>query len=70
VKLKVGDVLLEPLSKNMGEVTEIFEHPDGKIVKIRWRVEDHLSHDTEYFHKKIVRCIKNGEMELLSQASD
>jgi hypothetical protein len=70
VKLKVGDVLFEPLSKNTGHVTQIIEHPDGKLVKIRWQVEDHLSHDTEHFHKKVVRCIKNGEMELLSQASD
>jgi hypothetical protein len=70
VKLKVGDVLFEPLSKNTGHVTQIIEHPDGKLVKIRWQVEDHLPHDTEHFHKKVVRCIKNGEMELLSQASE
>ena len=70
MKLKVGDVLFEPLSKNTGRVTQIIEHPDGKLVKIRWQVEDHLAHDTEHFHKKVVRCIKNGEMELLSQASE
>ena len=70
MKLKVGDVLFEPLSKNTGQVIQIVEHPDGKLVKIRWRVEDHLPHDTEHFHKKVVRSIKNGEMELLSQASD
>ena len=70
MKLKVGDVIFEPLSENIGKVTQITEHPDGKLVKIRWRVEDHLPHDTEHLHKKVVRCIKNGEMELLSQKSD
>jgi hypothetical protein len=63
VKLQVGDVLYEPLSSNTGEITQIIPHPDGKIVKIRWRPEDHLPHDSEHFHKKVVRCIKNGEYE-------
>lgn len=63
MKLKIGDVLYEPLSRNTGEVTQIMDHPDGKLVKIRWRLEDHLPHDTEHFHKKVVRSIKNGEYE-------
>ncbi|QPJ65870.1 MAG: hypothetical protein G3M78_10885 [Candidatus Nitrohelix vancouverensis] len=63
-KLKVGDVLFEPLSRNTGEVTGIIEGPSGKIVQIRWKPEDnHLPHDTEHFYKKVVRCIKNGEFE-------
>ena len=63
MKLQIGDVLFEPLSSNTGEVTKIFDHPDGKIVNIRWRVQDHLPHDTELFHKKVVRSIKNGDYE-------
>jgi hypothetical protein len=63
VKLQIGDVLFEPMSRNTGEITQITPHPDGKIVKIRWRPEDHLPHDSEHFHKKVVRCIKNGEYE-------
>lgn len=66
MKLKVGDVLFEPLSNNTGQITKIIDHPDGKLVKIRWRVEDHLPHDTEHFHKKVVRSIKKGELEFLS----
>ncbi len=63
MKLKVGDVLFEPMSQNTGEITGITQHPDGKLVTIRWRVQDHLPHDTEHFHKKIVRCIEKGEYE-------
>ncbi|GJL78295.1 MAG: hypothetical protein NPINA01_12840 [Nitrospinaceae bacterium] len=63
MKLQVGDVLFEPMSQNVGEITKITPHPDGKLVMIRWRVEDHLSHVSEHFHKKVVRCIKNGEFE-------
>ena len=63
MKLQIGDVLFEPMSENNGEVISIFDHPDGKIVKIRWRVQDHLHHDTELFHKKVVRNIKNGNYE-------
>lgn len=63
MKLQVGDVLFEPLSRNTGEITNITPHPDGKLVKIRWRPEDHLPHDSEHFHKKVVRGIKNGEYE-------
>ena len=39
------------------------DHPSGKIVKIRWRVEDHLPHDTEHFYKKVLRAVKEGEYE-------
>ena len=63
MKLQVGDVLFEPMSQNLGEITQISPHPDGKLVKIRWKVEDHLSHESEHFHKKVVRCIKKGEYE-------
>ncbi len=63
MKLKVGDVLYEPLSRNTGEVTRVFENPEGKVIKIRWRVDGHLPHDTEYSYKKVLRCIKNGEFE-------
>lgn len=63
MKLQIGDALFEPLSQNTGEVTKIFDHPDGKIVIIRWRVQDHLHHDTELFHKNVVRSIKKGDYE-------
>ena len=63
MKLKVGDILYEPLSRNTGEVTRVFENPEGKVIKIRWRVDGHLPHDTEYSYKKVLRCIKNGEFE-------
>ncbi len=61
--LRTGDVLFEPLSRNTGEILEIQEHPAGKIVKIRWRVEDHLHHDTEHFYKKVLRAVKEGQYE-------
>jgi len=64
MKLNVGDVLFESLSKNIGAITKIFNHPDGKIVKIRWRLDGHLPHDTEHTYKKVLRCVKNGEYEL------
>lgn len=63
MKLQIGDVLFEPLSRNTGEVTQIIQHPDGKLVRILWRVEDHLPHVSEYFHKKVVRSIKKGDYE-------
>lgn len=63
MKLKAGDVLFEPLSNNVGEITEIIDHPDGKLVKIRWRVEDHLHHETEHFQKKVLKCIRKGDFE-------
>ena len=63
MKLHIGDVLFEPLSENIGEIINIFDHPDGRIVNIRWKVQDHLSHDTELFHKKVVRSIKKGDYE-------
>ena len=65
IKLSLGDTLYEPMSKNSGEIIKLKDHPDGKLVTIRWRVEDHVSHDTEHFHKKVLRCIKAGEMEYL-----
>jgi len=64
MKLNVGDVLFESMSQNIGAVIKIFDHPDGKIIKIRWRIEGHLPHDTEHLYKKVLRCIKNGEYEI------
>ena len=64
MKLNVGDALFESLSKNIGVITKIYEHPDGKIVKIRWQIDGHLPHDTEHTYKKLLRCVKNGEFEL------
>ncbi len=63
ITLQKGDNLFEPLSRNTGEILEILDHPTGKIVKIRWRVEDHLPHDTEHFYKKVLRAVKEGEYE-------
>ncbi len=63
MKVKVGDCLFEPLSQNTGEVTQIISHPNGKLVTVRWRVEDHLSHDTEFFYSKLIKSIKKGEIE-------
>ncbi len=63
MKVQVGDCLYEPLSRNNGEVTKIISHPNGKLVTVRWRVEDHLPHDTEYFYSKLVKSIKKGEIE-------
>ena len=69
MKLNVGDVLFESLSQNIGAITKIFDHPDGKIVKIRWRIDGHLPHDTEHSYKKVLRCVKNGEYELTPKSS-
>ena len=69
MKLQVGDVLFESISQNIGSVTKIFEHPDGKIVKIRWRMDGHLPHDTEHSYKKVMRCVKNGLYELTPKMS-
>jgi len=63
MKIQVGDHLFEPLSQNNGEVTKIINHPEGKLVTVRWRVEDHLPHDTEHFYKKLKKAIENGELE-------
>ncbi len=63
MKLQIGDSLFEPLSGNIGEVLKILNHPDGKLVTIRWQVEDHLSHESEHFYNKIMKCIKKGEIE-------
>lgn len=67
MKLNVGDILYEPLSKNTGEIKKIFEHPDGKIINIRWQVEGFLPHDTEHFYKKVLRSVKNGEYLLTTK---
>ena len=67
MKLNVGDVLFESLSKNIGSITKIFDHPDGKIVKIRWRIDGHIPHDTEHTYKKLLRCVKNGDYELTTK---
>ncbi|MBI4384380.1 MAG: hypothetical protein HY579_10150 [Nitrospinae bacterium] len=64
MKLKTGDSLFEPLSGNTGEVMNIVESPEGKLVTIRWRVEDHLHHDTEHFYSKVLKSIKRGEIQL------
>mgnify|MGYP006105327785 CR=1 FL=1 len=64
MKLNVGDVLFESMSENIGTITNIFNHPDGKIVKIRWRMAGHLPHDTEHSYKRVLRCVKNGQYEL------
>ena len=69
MKLQVGDVLFESMSQNIGSITKIFEHPDGKIVKIRWRMDGHLPHDTEHSYKKVLRCVKNGLYELSPRLS-
>ncbi|CCQ91625.1 hypothetical protein NITGR_740017 [Nitrospina gracilis 3/211] len=66
IKLKVGDHLYEPLSRNNGEVREIISHPDGKLVRVRWRVDDFPPHDTEHFHKKLLKSIRNGEIQYRS----
>ncbi|MCH8156443.1 MAG: hypothetical protein IID18_01595 [Nitrospinae bacterium] len=63
MKLQVGDGLFEPMSQNIGQITKIYDHPDGKIVKIRWRLDGHLPHDSEYSYKKVKRCVKNGQFE-------
>jgi hypothetical protein len=67
MKLNVGDVLFESLSENIGTITKIFDHPDGKIVKVRWQIGGHLPHDTEHTYKKLLRCVKNGDYELTSK---
>ena len=52
MKIDTGDTLYEPMSRNTGEVISVIEHPDGKIIKIRWRLDGQLPHDTELFYKK------------------
>ena len=69
MKLNVGDVLFESMSQNIGAITKIFDHPDGKIIKIRWRMEGHLPHDSEHSYKKVLRCVKNGNYELTPKLS-
>ena len=69
MKLNIGDVLFESMSENIGTITNIFNHPDGKIVKIRWRMAGHLPHDTEHSYKRVLRCVKNGQYELTPKIS-
>ncbi len=68
MKLQVGDHLYEPMSRNNGEITAIQHHPDGKLVTVRWRVDDNIPHDTEHFYKKLERSIRNGQMEYTPQS--
>ena len=63
IKLDLGDTLFDPISNNIGEIIKFTDHPEGKLITIRWRVQDHLSHNTEHFYKKVLRSIKKGEME-------
>ncbi len=70
IKLKVGDYLYEPLSRNNGEIIQVIEHPNGKLAKVRWRVDDYPPHDTEHFYKKITRSIQKGEMEYTPVIND
>ncbi len=63
IKLNVGDSLRDPMSGNNGEILKIEDHVSGKLVFIRWRVEDHLHHDTEHFYSKLVKSVKKGEIE-------
>ena len=53
MKIDTGDTLYEPMSRNTGEVISVIDHPDGKIIKIRWRLDGQLPHDTELFYKKV-----------------
>ena len=63
MKIETGDTLYEPMSRNTGEVISVIEHPNGKIIKIRWRLDGQLPHDTELFYKKVKRCIRDGLYE-------
>ena len=68
MNIQVGDMLFEPLSGNVGEISKIMEHPEGRLVKIRWSVEGHLSHDTEHFYSKLVKSIKKGQIQYTPKA--
>ena len=63
MKLNEGDALFDPMSSNRGEVKKIIVHPNGKLVTIRWQVDDHLPHDTEHFYSKIIKSIRNGDIQ-------
>lgn len=63
LKLNLGDALFEPLSRNDGEITAFKNHPDGKLVTIRWRREGQTPHDTEHFYDKLAKSIKKGDIE-------
>ena len=69
MKLQVGDLLFEPLSRNEGEITHIVDHPDGRIVMVRWKVEFHLPHDTEHLYSKVTKSIKKGEIQYTPKAN-
>jgi hypothetical protein len=51
------------MSRNTGKVIDVIEHPSGKIIKVRWRLDGQLPHDTELFYKKVKRCIRDGLYE-------
>jgi hypothetical protein len=61
--VKIGDYLFEPISGNEGEVMKILDHPDGKLVFIRWRMEGQLHHDTEHLYSKLIKSIKKGHFQ-------
>ena len=63
MKINTGDTIYEPMSRNTGEVISVIEHPNGKILKIRWRLDGQLPHDTELFYNKVKRCIRDGLYE-------
>ena len=63
MEINTGDTLYEPMSRNTGEVIAVTEHPAGKIIKVRWRLDGQLPHDTELFYKKVKRCIRDGLYE-------
>ena len=68
--LKTGDYLYEPISGNDGEIMKIFEHPDGKLVSIRWRMEGQLHHDTEHLYSKLVKSVKKGDIQHTPKTAD
>ena len=66
MKINTGDTIYEPMSRNTGEVISVSEHPNGKILKIRWRLDGQLPHDTELFYKKVKRYYQN-EVDLTGE---
>ena len=60
--------VIDPKGKHHNKIRDILI-TDGKIVKIRWRIDGHLPHDTEHSYKKVLRCVKKGEYELTPKAS-
>ena len=63
MKIDTGATLYEPMSRNTGEVISVIDHPNGKIIKIRWRLDGQLPQDTEVFYKKVKRSIRDGLYE-------